>query len=162
LPFIGSADQDTVAYRQQLFDVSMTMIRQNPVFGDPFVYLRMEELRQGQGIIDLVNGYLYTALFNGLVGLSLICGVFAFALWRASAALLRVRNLDAEAGALGAALVAVFAASLFYVAAAGYEKATYIFTGILISYAAAVLRPAARWSFEGGDPSTLASQRSSA
>ncbi len=74
LPFIGTADQDTIEYRRLLAEVSWTLIQQHPFFGDPFVASRMESLRGGQGIIDIVNGYLYTALFQGLVGLALLVG----------------------------------------------------------------------------------------
>ena len=75
----------------------MSLIKQNPFFGDAFVYLQMEQLRQGQGIIDIVNGYLYTALFNGLVGLGLIVSVLLVALGRAAVATKRVRVIDADA-----------------------------------------------------------------
>ena len=48
LPVIGKTDQDTVDYRQQLYNVSIPLIWQNPFFGDPFVARNMESLRQGQ------------------------------------------------------------------------------------------------------------------
>ena len=37
LPFIGTADQDTIEYRRLLAEVSWTLIQQHPFFGDPFV-----------------------------------------------------------------------------------------------------------------------------
>ena len=150
LPFIGTADQDTVAYRQRLAEVSYELIRQNPVFGDPFVYLRMESLRQGQGIIDIVNGYLYAALFTGLVGLALLVSVFAMPAIRAARELLLSRRQaaesDTEGGAdpgatesalLGASLVATMLGTLFYIGTAGYGTTTYILAGLLMSYAGA-------------------------
>lgn len=135
LPIIGNTDQDTVDYRQQLYDTSMPLIWQNPLFGDPFVTRHMEALRQGQGIIDIVNGYLFSALFYGLVGLSLQMGALIMALWQAAAAFCRVRASDVDAGTLGAALLAVFGASLFFIATAGFGPTTYMLAGLLLSYA---------------------------
>jgi O-antigen ligase len=36
----------------------------------------MQQLKQGQGIIDIVNTYLGVALASGFVGLALFCGFF--------------------------------------------------------------------------------------
>ena len=131
--------------------MSWQLIRQNPLFGDPFVYLQMESLRQGQGIIDIVNGYLYTALFSGVVGLFLQVSVLLVSLWRGSATWLAVRGEDSEAGAQGAALLACFVATLLFIATAGFGPTTYILCGLLVSYAVALApvgrREAAPYSF---------------
>lgn len=71
LPFVGSVDEDNVTYRQDLFDTSFKIILDNPFFGSSDYLLRMQDLRQGQGIIDLVNSYLIVGLNTGFVGLSL-------------------------------------------------------------------------------------------
>jgi O-antigen ligase len=78
LPFIGSVDEENITYRQRLLEVAIQVISQNPLFGaiDASYLERMEELRQGQGIIDIVNTYVGVALSNGLVGLSLFSGFF--------------------------------------------------------------------------------------
>lgn len=139
LPLIGTADQDTVEYRQQLAEVSWGLIKQNPFFGDPFVYLQMESLRQGQGIIDIVNGYLYTALFSGLVGLALQVGMLLVPLWWGLRASLNVRVNDPDTGSVGVVLVACLGATLFYIAAAGFGPTHYILAGLLVSYATSVV-----------------------
>lgn len=77
LPFVGTVDEGTVTYRQLLIEVSMDIIKDNPFFGSYDFLLYLEELRQGQGIIDLVNSYLNIALASGLVGLSLFASFFA-------------------------------------------------------------------------------------
>jgi hypothetical protein len=69
LPFFGSVDSGSVTYRQQLIEVSVGLVWQNPFFGNPYALHHMESLRQGQGIIDLVNVYLSVAIFSGIVGL---------------------------------------------------------------------------------------------
>ena len=135
LPVIGTSDQDTIDYRQQLYDVSMPLIWQNPFFGDPFVANNMESMRQGQGIIDIVNGYLFTALFQGLVGLSLQMAALLIPLWLAAKAMWFARSRDSDTALLGAGLLAAFLGSLFFIATAGFGPTTYLLAGLLFSYA---------------------------
>ncbi len=136
LPIIGTADQDTVEYRQQLAELSWTLIRQHPFFGDPFVVEKMESLRQGQGIVDIVNGYLFTLLFTGWVGMILQGCVFLAALYQGFRAYLKSRAVNLEMGAVGAVLVACFLGCLFFIAVAGDGPVTYLVAGLLVSYAA--------------------------
>lgn len=77
LPFVGDVDSENLTYRKQLFNISFEIILNNPMFGSIDYLLNMEELRQGQGIIDLVNTYLIIALNTGLIGLSLYLLFFA-------------------------------------------------------------------------------------
>src|SRR5947209_19575554 len=54
----------------------------NPILGSPY-YLSspgMEQMRQGEGIIDMVNSYLGVALPTGSVGLFLFLAVFGSSL----------------------------------------------------------------------------------
>lgn len=83
LPFIGSGEGGTITYRQDLFNASMEVIRDHPFLGTPdyLIHPAMQPMRQGQGIIDIVNTYLLIALQSGIVGLTLFVGVFACALW---------------------------------------------------------------------------------
>lgn len=78
LPFVGTVDAGSVTYRQRLLEISIQVILQNPLFG-AFDYMyssAMQELKQGQGIIDVVNSYLGVGLSSGLIGLSLFAGFF--------------------------------------------------------------------------------------
>ena len=78
LPFIGTAETDSVDYRQRLFDISWQVIQLNPLFGTPF-YMKnsmMQQLIQGEGIIDMVNSYLGIALGSGFAGLVLFTAPF--------------------------------------------------------------------------------------
>lgn len=118
LPFFGTVDEGSVTYRQRLFEVSMGVFWQNPVFGSLRYLLdpSMEEMRQGQGIIDIVNTYLAIALPYGLVGLFLFIAPFVFgiaACWRARAAC--ARN-DPEQERLGRALTGALVAVLVTIA----------------------------------------------
>lgn len=78
LPFVGTVEAENVIYRQRLAEISIQVIMQNPLFGafDSIYSPAMQELKQGQGIIDIVNSYLAVALGSGLVGLSLFSGFF--------------------------------------------------------------------------------------
>jgi O-antigen ligase len=79
LPFIGTIDAGSVTYRQQLFDAAIQIIGRNPWFGSRDYRLtpEMQELVQGQHIVDVVNTYLGVALDYGLVGLGFFVAFFA-------------------------------------------------------------------------------------
>ncbi|GAB6139456.1 hypothetical protein JCM14076_01850 [Methylosoma difficile] len=79
LPIIGTARSDTIDYRAKLLEVSWVVFQQNPWFGST-TFLEtpeMESMRQGQGIIDIVNSFVFIALNNGMIGLGLFLAIFA-------------------------------------------------------------------------------------
>ena len=53
------------------------LILEHPFLGDQLAMSKMQDLRQGQGIIDLVNAYVGLALFHGVVGVALFCPSFS-------------------------------------------------------------------------------------
>ena len=130
LPFFGSIGEGGVSYRQQLFQNSIQVIHLNPFFGtsDFISNPLMEDLRQGQGIVDLVNTYLAVALSSGLVGLSLFGGFFLAIFARVSAHALSaggseavIRRLSVTlAGTQAAILVTIFTVSSISVIPAVY------------------------------------------
>ena len=142
LPIIGTSDQDTVEYRRRLAEVSWQLIKLNPLLGDPFVTNNMEELRQGQGIIDIVNAYLSVTLFYGFAGLSLFLSFFLVALWRCYRALKSLGDAPSDTAALGAALVACMVATLFFIATAGVGSIQFFLTGLMASYAGLAMKVA--------------------
>jgi hypothetical protein len=79
LPFIGTVDAGSVAYRQDLYDHAMVVIERYPLFGTPDYRKTPEmiDMMQGEHIIDIVNTYLEIALRSGLVSLGLFVGTFA-------------------------------------------------------------------------------------
>ena len=115
LPFVGDIDNQNIDYRAQLLEVSLALLEQSPWFGVPGYMNYMEELRQGQGIIDIVNSYIAVALGYGLVGLSLFLGAFISALFM----LWRVRQRfgpQDEAGQLAVHLMAIVLAVMAVIA----------------------------------------------
>lgn len=140
LPFVGSVDEGSVTYRQRLFEISMGVFWNNPVFG-ALDYLSnpvMEELRQGQGIIDMVNSYLAVALPYGTVGLVLFCAPFAWALWSCRAVLADRSHLGPEALRLGRVLVGAMVAMLITIATVSSISAVapmyWLLTGLCIGF----------------------------
>jgi O-antigen ligase len=118
LPFIGTVESENITYRQRLFEVSMLVLAQNPMFGafDYILNPEMQQLRQGQGIIDIVNTYLAVALGYGVVGLVLFVLPFLHALvgcWRKHRAV-AARSADAER--LGRALMGAMLGVLLTIA----------------------------------------------
>lgn len=137
LPFIGgTVDIETVDYRKRLAEVSWQLIQQNPLVGNPFVLTQMEELRQGQGIIDLVNSYASIALLYGLPGLALFVGVFVGALWIAGRMLRRWADVDLDVTSLGACLVACVLGTLVMLAIGSFGTGLAWMSWILAGMAA--------------------------
>ena len=69
----GANGESTLQYRKRLFDRGIEEVIKNPVFGTELknVKKQMNDLTQGEGIIDFVNSYLYVALVTGASGLML-------------------------------------------------------------------------------------------
>jgi hypothetical protein len=128
LPFIGTVNEETVSYRQRLAEMSWMLIKQNPLFGSPYFMMYMEELRQGEGIIDLVNAYAGIALSFGLTGFGLFAGFFALILVRCRAASRRMSEADPDFSLLGSCLLACIGGVLVMIATvSNYLSITYIY-----------------------------------
>jgi len=115
LPFVGTVDEGSSAYRQLLFDTSIRIIMDNPFFGSIDFLDKMENLRQGQGIIDLVNTFLIVALNTGLVGLGLFLSFYGMIMW----GILRTKQLadtNVEVLALRNSLLSVMCGNLIIMA----------------------------------------------
>jgi O-antigen ligase len=118
LPFIGTTGAENVSYRQRLAEASIQVILQNPFFGafDYFYSPAIQNLRQGEGIVDIVNTYLAVGLGNGLVGLSLFAGFFlsvALAIFRG---MRKLANRNDELHSLGQGLFATLLGTLVTIA----------------------------------------------
>jgi hypothetical protein len=140
LPFFGgSVDNANVVYRQKLADRSMQLIREHPFFGDQRAFSKMEDLRQGEGIIDLVNSYAEVAVFHGLVGLFLFVGLPLLAILRAYRVVRNSVASDADLAGLGTSLIACILGTMLMLVDAsfllGYEKMFYVLAGLAAAYA---------------------------
>lgn len=138
LPFVGRVESENVVYRQRLIEISLSLIAQSPLFGVPGYLRYMEELRQGQGIIDIVNTYIAVALNTGLVGLSLFVGIFVSTMWRLLRLRIRVGPRD-EAGRVSVCLIATTVAAMLVLATTStiivVLPTTYMLIGMGVSWA---------------------------
>jgi hypothetical protein len=98
-----------VLYRQELMTTSLALLHQSPWWGVPNFIAQMQELRQGEGIIDLVNTYLVIALNVGSFGLTLFLIPYAITLWRGAAHMTLFPDLKREGSAWLALTVAMMA-----------------------------------------------------
>ncbi len=145
LPFIGDIEDNTIDYRQRLFDVGWGVVMQTPLFGseDYLESAAMQSLVQGQGIIDIVNAYLRIALDSGLVGLSLYLGAVIFSLFAAWRSIAPARRISSELAAycqsyLAALLGLSFVLATTSNAIAQIQEVTWVLCGICVGLARSV------------------------
>jgi len=140
IPFMGgSVDSSTIRYREHLAERSWELIKENPFLGDQLAMQKMEDLRQGMGIIDLVNTYANVALFYGLVGLFLFAGFILLGLRRDHQLAKLVAQSDPDLALLGATLVACIVGMLVMLASSSlywqYAIMFYVLGGLAGAYA---------------------------
>lgn len=146
LPFVGNLDEGSTTYRQLLFKKSIEAISENPFAGSVDYLYSMEELRQGEGIIDLVNTYLIVALDNGLIGLSLFLGCIALVMYKIYAATAFYKKIKEERSqAIGRVLFAIMLGQLFVLAVCSPISTIPIvltlFSSLAVAYAQTTVKP---------------------
>jgi hypothetical protein len=157
LPFVGTVAADTVDYRQQLFEVSWQVLMQNPWFGSPYYMATaaMQQLRQGEGIIDMVNSYLGVAMISGFVGLALFAGVFASCVVGLGVHLAQHRTKTGDDFTMARGLLATLVGVLVIIATASSINAIPVVYWCLAGTCAAYLRLAAAERFETAAQTTV-------
>lgn len=142
LPFIGTIDIENISYRERLIENSLILIKKNPFLGNPYYFYftpEMEEMRQGQGIIDLVNTYVAVALNSGLVGLTLYLGIFLSSLTGVGKGMLLLPDKKSENYRLGQALLATLMAILVIITTVSsilvIETMNWLVVGLGVAYA---------------------------
>jgi O-antigen ligase len=144
LPIIGNVGDNTIDYRQRLFEVGWSVVLQNPLFGseDYMQSAAMQTMMQGQGIIDIVNSYLRIALDSGIVGLSLYVGAVGFSLLAAFRAIGPARRVNEElssfcqayfAALLGVSVILATTSSIAQV-----KEVTWVLCGMCVGLARTV------------------------
>ena len=140
LPFIGTVEQENVVYRQQLATLSWKLVKDNPFFGDRFYGSKLESLRQGEGIIDLVNTYAQIAMSKGLVGLLIYLAPYFIGLWAAYLLSRRSARLDPDLSLLGAVMAASIFGFLLAMGMGGFGPAPGNFAIVIIGLSVAYSR----------------------
>jgi O-antigen ligase len=139
LPFMGGAvDAGNLNLRYRLASTSWNLIMDHPFFGDQDFISKMQDLRQGQGIIDIVNSYAGTALEYGLVGLSLFVGFMLVGMIKAYRSMRDIQQRDSDLAHLGGCVLACIAGTLLMIYNSsfvfGYEKMFYVLAGMTTAY----------------------------
>ena len=109
IPFAGETEKGNITYREQLFKNSMIVINRNPLLGSSH-YLEtpeMLEMKQGGGIIDIVNTYLRVTLEAGYIGLLLFIGIFISVIWGVRKNMKLIKDKKTPLHILGRCLVSV-------------------------------------------------------
>ncbi len=88
----GEEDYGTIEYRRQILEASLALLKQSPWFGVPNYWVYLQDFRQGEGIIDLVNTYVLIAMDTGVVGVALYAAPQVIAVVR------MVHRLESPAG----------------------------------------------------------------
>jgi hypothetical protein len=139
LPFMGgTVDSGSLPYRQRLTQRSFELILASPFFGDHFPWAKMEDLRQGEGIIDLVNTYATVALLYGIVGLSLFVGFIFLGLSKAYLSARTIMLSNPDLASLGISITACILGALVMISSNsfgfGIEKMFYVLGGLAAAY----------------------------
>jgi hypothetical protein len=114
LPFIGHTDSENVDYRVRLIDSASIVFHRYPLFGSTKFYKELAALgmTQGEGIVDVVNSYLFEVLEHGLVGLALFVGFFSIVIIRMALSLNLTADKSSEETDLGRAILASLIATM--------------------------------------------------
>lgn len=146
IPFVGSLNAGTVDYRVRLMEVSLEVLADNPLMGNRF-YLedpRMEEMRQGEGIIDVVNTYLQVAMPYGVVGFTLFFLTFLSAIFAIQKARSALSKDDTDGERLGRYLMATLLGIMVTIATVSnigvIETLYWVVVGICSSYGSVSVR----------------------
>lgn len=149
LPFVGNVESNNIDYREKLFSVSMIVMQQNFWTGDLFFEANplMEQMRQGQGIIDIVNSYLQIALPYGFLGLLFFTSTLVSATLAANKSRRLAKGKDAEGELYGRALVGAMIGIFVTIATVSsislIPTVYWMMAGLCVGYAR-IFSPAAR------------------
>ena len=151
LPFAKGDNQSTIDYRIDLLRNSIEVIKMHPWFGSPD-YLQaeqMEEMRQGQGIIDVVNTYITVALSVGLTGLVLFAAIFIAAIAEVFVCTLALmRRGQEECALIGQTLLAILAGIVVILGTVSSIAFIPIYYWAMIALSSAYIRISQeRWQF---------------
>ena len=141
LPFSSGAEaQSSLIYREELLHESWQIIQAHPLFGDQLALSHMQGLRQGQGIIDVVNTYLGVTLYHGFAGLALFLAFQLLPLYRMRRAARQLPPSERDDMLLTGAISATFVGIIILLADGGLHYAPgsvfYALVGISEAYLA--------------------------
>ncbi len=142
LEMLPKAGTPADSYRHRLAQRGWELVLEHPFFGNQFPWPEMEDLRQGEGIIDLVNTYLGVALNYGLVGLFCFVSFILLGMKNVYVCTKKLFRSDPDLALFGTSLIACIAGILVMIDsnsfALGCEKLFYLLAGLTTAYASFV------------------------
>lgn len=119
---ISSNEQFNIDYREKLLENSIIVINRYPLFGssDYLAEPEMQELIQGEGIVDIVNTYVGVALEMGYVGLTIFVGLFVTVLYGVYSNMLKIKYKSNTLYTTGAALIAAISGFMITITATSF------------------------------------------
>jgi hypothetical protein len=147
LPFVGTVEPGSVTYRTQLIERAMIVFWQNPIFGSlQFIHNPvLEVMRQGQGIIDIVNSYVGVALAYGAIGLLLFVLPSVYALVMSWTTSRRMARQDVDAEAVGRALAASMVSIMLAIGAVSHYFHIPVVHWLVVSLCVGYVAHAPNW-----------------
>jgi len=141
LPFSESdpAAQSSLLYREELLERSWQLIQTHPLLGDQLALAHLQDLRQGEGIIDVVNTYVGITLFHGFAGLALFLTFQFLPLYRTRRAARRLSPRDSDADLLATGIAATIFGTIILLADCSFRSAPECVFYTLIATAEAYL-----------------------
>jgi O-antigen ligase len=157
LSMIGGLSADSVdehgtfQYRIDLIISSINIIKDNFLFGteNPNQGGALESMRQGQGIIDIVNTYLALLLFQGISGFSLFLAIFSISIRGVYVATKSMKK-NKKVWLLGNMLTAMVIATLVMIGTVSSVNFIPIYYWSLIGFASAYIRMSKSYQFRYG------------
>jgi hypothetical protein len=148
LEMIPTMGKPVDIYRHRLAERGWEVVLAHPFFGDQFPWPEMEDLRQGEGIIDIVNTYLGVALNYGFIGLFCFLSFFLLGMTRVYARARELSRSDPDLALLGTSLIACTVGALIMIDSSsfilGVEKMFYVLAGLTAAYARLARLPQGR------------------
>jgi O-antigen ligase len=139
LPVMGRTVDFNIIYRERLAERGWELVLAHPLLGDQFPWPEMDDLRQGEGIIDIVNTYLGVALSYGLIGLFLFMSFILLGLAKVYTRARELARSDPDLSLFGASLVACILGTLIMIQSSsfglGFQKMFYVLAGLATVYA---------------------------
>lgn len=138
LAMLPTSGQPADLYRHRLAERGWEIVLAHPLFGDQFPWPEMEDLRQGEGIIDIVNSYLGFALNYGLVGLTCYLSFILVGMITVYTRSKKLTHSDPDLALLGRSLVACIVGLLVMIDSVsfnmGVEKIFYVLAALALAY----------------------------
>jgi O-Antigen ligase len=138
IELLPAKGQPADLYRHRLAERGWDLVLAHPFFGNQFPWPEMEDLRQGEGIIDMVNSYLSISLSYGLIGLFFFLSFILLGMIRVYARARQLSHFDRDLALLGSSLTACIVGTLIMIDSSSFNPGSanmlYVLAGLTTAY----------------------------